>query len=162
MACSPPGSSVHEFSRQEHWSVLPCPPSGVFPTQGSSPGVPHCRRLLYHLSHPIYLCWRTMDYERGITLKITWRLQTGWKGSILWWFNPQHQFPLKLSFASYFSDPQSSLLRKDLLNIPEEMNNSSPECLLLSSWTVAWIWFGKEAQSRLSHRPSWPTQVSLL
>ena len=25
---SPPGSSVHEFSRQEYWSGLPCPPAG--------------------------------------------------------------------------------------------------------------------------------------
>ena len=28
-------------------SRLPCP----FPTQGSNPGLPHCRRILYHLSH---------------------------------------------------------------------------------------------------------------
>ena len=26
--CSPPGSSVQGFFRQEHWSGLPCPPSG--------------------------------------------------------------------------------------------------------------------------------------
>ena len=24
---------------------------GVFPTQGSNPGLPHCRQTLYHLSH---------------------------------------------------------------------------------------------------------------
>ena len=24
---------------------------GVFPTQGSNPGLPHCRQILYHLSH---------------------------------------------------------------------------------------------------------------
>ena len=24
---------------------------GIFPTQGSSPGLPHCRQILYHLSH---------------------------------------------------------------------------------------------------------------
>ena len=23
---------------------------GIFPTQGSNPGIPHCRRILYHLS----------------------------------------------------------------------------------------------------------------
>ena len=33
------------FSRQECWSVLP------FPTQGSNPGLPHCRQVLYLLSH---------------------------------------------------------------------------------------------------------------
>ena len=49
MDCSPPGSSVH------------CPSNntgvgchllhGIFPTQGLNPSVPHCRQILYHLSH---------------------------------------------------------------------------------------------------------------
>ena len=38
------------FSRQEFWSVLPCPPP-IFPTQGSNPVLPHCGWILYHLSH---------------------------------------------------------------------------------------------------------------
>ena len=29
------------FSRQEYWSGLPFPPPGVFPTQGSNPGLLH-------------------------------------------------------------------------------------------------------------------------
>ena len=36
MDSSPPGLSVHRFSRQEYWSELPCPAPGVFPTQGSN------------------------------------------------------------------------------------------------------------------------------
>ena len=36
------------FSRPEYWSVLPCSPPG---DQGSNPGPPHCRQILYHLSH---------------------------------------------------------------------------------------------------------------
>ena len=36
-----------EFSRQEYWSGLPFPPPGIFPTQGSNPDLPHCRRILY-------------------------------------------------------------------------------------------------------------------
>ena len=31
MDCSPPGSSVHGFSRQEYWSGLPFPPPGDLP-----------------------------------------------------------------------------------------------------------------------------------
>ena len=32
------------FSRQEYWSGLSFPsPGGIFPTQGSNPGLPHCR-----------------------------------------------------------------------------------------------------------------------
>ena len=32
--CSCPDSSVHGFSRQEHWSALPCPPPGDLPDPG--------------------------------------------------------------------------------------------------------------------------------
>ena len=41
-----------EFSRQKSWSG--CDLSllqGIFPTQGSNPGLLHCRQILYHLSH---------------------------------------------------------------------------------------------------------------
>ena len=34
MDCSPPGSSVHGFSRQEYWSGLPYPPPGDLPDPG--------------------------------------------------------------------------------------------------------------------------------
>ena len=39
------------FSRQECWSRLPSPSPGIFPTQESNPGPPHCRQTLYRLSH---------------------------------------------------------------------------------------------------------------
>ena len=34
------------FSRQEYGSGLPFPSPGIFPTQGSNPGLPHCRQML--------------------------------------------------------------------------------------------------------------------
>ena len=37
MDCSPPGSSVHEFSRQEYWSGLPFPSPGDLPNPGTEP-----------------------------------------------------------------------------------------------------------------------------
>ena len=37
MNCSPSGSSVHGFSRQEYWSGLPCPPPGDLPTPEIKP-----------------------------------------------------------------------------------------------------------------------------
>ena len=39
------------FSRQEYWSGLLFPSLGIFPTQGSNLGLPHCGQTLYHLSH---------------------------------------------------------------------------------------------------------------
>ena len=50
--CSPPGSSVHRDSPGKNTGVgLPGPAPGLFPTQRSNPGLPHCRQILYHLSH---------------------------------------------------------------------------------------------------------------
>ena len=52
MEGSPPGSSVHGDSPGKHTGVR-CHAliQGIFPTQGSNPGLPHCRRILYRLSH---------------------------------------------------------------------------------------------------------------
>ena len=56
------------FSRQEHWSRLPCPPPGDLPTKGSNPGLPHCRQIYYHLNHlgsPRILEWVAYPFSRG-------------------------------------------------------------------------------------------------
>ena len=52
MDCSPPGSSVHGVSPGKN-NGLGCHAllQGIFSTQGSSPGLLHCRWILYHLSH---------------------------------------------------------------------------------------------------------------
>ena len=50
--CSPPGSSVHGDSPSKNNGVgCHALIQGTFPTQGSNPGLPHCRQILYHLSH---------------------------------------------------------------------------------------------------------------
>ena len=51
MDCSPPGSSVMAFSRQEYWSGLPFPSLGIFSTQGLNLGLWHCKQTLHCLSH---------------------------------------------------------------------------------------------------------------
>ena len=41
---------------------------GIFPTQGSNPGLPHCRQILYQLSHkgnPRILEWVAYPFSRG-------------------------------------------------------------------------------------------------
>ena len=40
MDCSPPGSSVYEFSREEYWSGYPFPSPGDLPNQGVELGPP--------------------------------------------------------------------------------------------------------------------------
>ena len=53
MDYSPPGSSVHGDSPEGKTTGVGCHAfvQGIFPTQGSNPGLPHCRQTLYHLSH---------------------------------------------------------------------------------------------------------------
>ena len=60
--CSPPGSSVHMDSPRKDTGVgCHALHQGIFPTQGSNPGFPHCRQILYHLSHqgsPLFLIFK--------------------------------------------------------------------------------------------------------
>ena len=52
MDYSPPGSSVHGDSPGMNTDVgCHALLQGIFPTRGSNPGLPHCRWILYHLSH---------------------------------------------------------------------------------------------------------------
>ena len=52
MNCSSPGSSVHGNSLGKNTRVgCHAPPQGIFSNQASNPGLPHCRWILYHLSH---------------------------------------------------------------------------------------------------------------
>ena len=55
--CRPPGSSVHGIlqARRLEWVAIPLS-RGSSLTQGSSPGILHCRQILYHLSHYMLAC----------------------------------------------------------------------------------------------------------
>ena len=80
MDCSPPGSSVHGDSPGKNTGVgghalL----QGIFPTQGLNPGLPHCRQILYHLSHQgshisqhftkyVYTCMYTAGFSVTLVL----------------------------------------------------------------------------------------------
>ena len=52
MDCSPPGSSDHGIlqARTLDWVAIPFS-RGSFWTQGLNPGLPHCKWILYRLSH---------------------------------------------------------------------------------------------------------------
>ena len=69
MDCSPPGSSVHGDSPGKNTGVgCHALLQGIVPTQGSNPGLPHCRQILYCLSHqgnPRILEWVAYPFSRG-------------------------------------------------------------------------------------------------
>ena len=74
--CTPPGSSIHGIlqARILEWGghVLL---QGIFPTQGLNPGLPHCRRILYCLSHQgslggqvyFHVFFKNIKYFHGIS-----------------------------------------------------------------------------------------------
>ena len=52
MDCNPPGTSVHGDSPGKNTGVgCHALLQGIFPTQGSNPGLTHCKQILYRLSH---------------------------------------------------------------------------------------------------------------
>ena len=69
IGCSLPGSSVHEDFPGKNTGVdCHAPLQGIFPTQGSNPGLLHCRQILYHLSHqgsPRILEWVSLALLQG-------------------------------------------------------------------------------------------------
>ena len=51
MDCSPPGTSVCGDSPGKNTEEGCHALQGIFPTQGSNPGLLYCRQIFYHLSH---------------------------------------------------------------------------------------------------------------
>ena len=51
MDCSPPGSSSRGILQASTGVGCHFLLQGIFLTQGSNPGLPHCRQMLYRLSH---------------------------------------------------------------------------------------------------------------
>ena len=94
MDCDSPGSSVHGDSPGKNTGVgCHALLQGIFPTQGLNPGLPHCRQILYHLSHqksPRTLKWVAYPFSSGssrprnqtgvscIAGRCVWLFETPW------------------------------------------------------------------------------------
>ena len=67
--CGPPGSSVHgDFQGKNTRVCCHALLQGIFPTQGSNPGLSNCTQILYRLSHqgsPRILKWVAYPFSRG-------------------------------------------------------------------------------------------------
>ena len=68
MDCSPPGSSVHGDSPGKNTGVgCHALLQGIVPSPGLNPGLPHCRWILYCMSHqwsPVILEWVASPFSR--------------------------------------------------------------------------------------------------
>ena len=74
--CSPPGSSVHgDFPGKNTGVGCHALLQEIFPTQGSNPGLLHCRQILYYLSHqgsPRIVEWVANPFCRGSSWPRNW------------------------------------------------------------------------------------------
>ena len=57
-----------EFSRQEYCTGMGCHFlfQVIFLTQGLNPSLPHCRQMLYHLSHQGTSRWNSAGHNTGV------------------------------------------------------------------------------------------------
>ena len=65
--------SMDCMARTLEWSLSLL--QGIFPTQGLNPGIPHCRWILYQLSHkgsPRILKWVAYPFSRGPSWPRNW------------------------------------------------------------------------------------------
>ena len=66
-----PWNSPGRNTRVDSLSLLP----GIFPTQGSNPGLPYCKQILYQLSHkgsPRILEWVAIPFSGGSSQPRNW------------------------------------------------------------------------------------------
>ena len=116
------------FSRQEYWSCHSLL-QGIFPTQGLNLGLPHCRQILYHLSHQGRLVIailkpyrkrkpKNQDYKRGERdeKKIKQKLQAVWVliCTSWMWVGQQVSWQLKGQCGSFCSGIDHSSISKKI------------------------------------------------
>ena len=97
------------FSRQEYWRGLPCPLPRDPPNPGIEPGLPHCKRILYQLSHEGRLCQSLYGYKMGKSLEHSLVVSI--------WLTPLSLFPfllykIFLLFPKYIIKHSRTLVEK--------------------------------------------------
>ena len=97
---------------------------GIFSIQGSNPGLPHCRQILYQLSHQgsknngvgsisfLQRIFSTLELNQGLRhcrwilyqLSYVWEACKGWKELQKWYINVITLSFVALVFCSFFLD----------------------------------------------------------
>ena len=105
--------------RPEYWSSRSLL-QGIFPTQRSNAGLPHCRRILYQLSHqgsPGILEWVAYPFSRESSwprnqTRVSWiagRLFTSWAtGEALFLLKGMNIYSYLLAYAKNFCKSDSA------------------------------------------------------
>ena len=112
MDCSLPSSSVHGIlqARALEWVAFLSP--GIFLTQGLNSGLPHCRQVLYHLSHqgsPNTIYW-TFWFWDLLYIELKSQKQLYSKYATVTFSLSEQYFPKLLLLANWLSVKQYSVL----------------------------------------------------
>ena len=120
---------------------------GTFPIQGSNPGLPHCRQILYQLSHkgsPRILVWVVYPFSRGSSRPRNWarvfciagrffinwairEVRLGWKGTLL-----------RGKWCSFKVLVTPSWVERKWRK-KSSWNNSTQHCIMCLIWNSAWM-----------------------
>ena len=104
MDCSLPGSSVHGNSPGQNTGVgCHALLQGIFPTQGSNLGLPHCRRILYHLEPLLYAILPSSALPRQAKKSFSFTAERVWLDLLL---NPEnHTQGILENYSTHGSKP---------------------------------------------------------
>ena len=135
------------FSRQEQWSGLPCLPPGIFPTQRSNLGLPHCRWIPYHLSHqgsPGILEWVACTFPRGSSRPRNRTRVCCIAGSFFTSWAAREYVNATLPICPTFSTPLPHCVHRSTLGFQLQLINSvlTSSCLILYSVCHSLHWQG--------------------
>ena len=164
-----------EFCRPENWSALSLL-QGIFTTQGSNPGLPHWRQILYQLSHkgsPRMLVWVAYPFSRGSSWPRGWtRLsciaggfflptELWGKPYLLWCIIPIDFWMLNKSCISKIIPLGCSVIFCTLLDLVLEKAMAPHSSTL--AWKIPWMEEPDGLQSMGSLRVGhdWVTSISL-
>ena len=122
---------------------------GILPTQGSNPGLPHCRQILYQLSHkgsPRLLEWVAYPFSRGTSRPRNRTRVSCIAGGFLtnWALREAHSIFMNCSISLYWSSlglgplfpVLCSLCRNVRLFLPVLVLSTNP-CLCCSTSPLA-------------------------
>ena len=172
--CSPPGSSVHGDSPGKNTGVgCHALLQGIFPTQGLNPGLPHCRQILYHLSHPWSPLWGLNKVIQTKCLECTWHMASNSiKGLSLFIFSKKHNKssePYKLEFTAVlllFWGKWPKPIPDAFVGCPWNTMSQKPwsqfvdqQSVLLAKVTVHPDWFSYSHRQQWIHRTGYTSSI---
>ena len=145
-----------KLSRQEYWSGQPFPSSGDLPILGINPGLPHCRRILYQLSHQGSpgLLTSVLKYEwespGGSGVK-NLPASAGGMGSVSGKSHGQRSLAGYIHGITQESDTSQRLNNKTKKYEDSGISNELPFFNKEDLWSELWIVFRKNKQTKMKN-----------